>query len=159
MLSSLATRTSVQSFSISSIVRIMTMLCQSSGDSKCLPNLREGKRAGIRKDADTSLCRDFHSLSSTRAWRMQRSPGEGLVHAPQSWYLLALVFQGLCGTGLEWGRAQVRFSKDPGTLRSPEAFPKPMSLLYGLCDLVIAPLLRATYCCKRTLHTYPPVNV
>ena len=38
--SSLATRTSVQSFSISSMVRIMTTLCQSGGDSKCLPNLR-----------------------------------------------------------------------------------------------------------------------
>lgn len=38
--SSLATRTSVQSFSMSSMVRIMTTLCQSSGDSKCLPNLR-----------------------------------------------------------------------------------------------------------------------
>lgn len=45
--SSLATRTSVQSFSISSMVRIMTTLCQSSGASKRLPNLR-GKGRGVR---------------------------------------------------------------------------------------------------------------
>lgn len=39
MFSSLATRTSVQSFSIANMARIMTMLCQRSGDSKCRPNL------------------------------------------------------------------------------------------------------------------------
>lgn len=67
MFSSLATRTSVQSFSISSMVRIMTMLCHRRGDSKCLPNLRDGGRARIRKEADaTSPSAQTFGLSSTR---------------------------------------------------------------------------------------------
>lgn len=66
MFSSLATRTSVQSFSISSIVRIMTTLCHSSGDSKCLPNLREGERARIRKGAHTSLCQGLENAKESR---------------------------------------------------------------------------------------------
>lgn len=54
-LSSLATRTSVQSFSMSSMVRIMTALCQSSGDSKRLPNLR-GTCRGIREAPGRAPC-------------------------------------------------------------------------------------------------------
>lgn len=70
-----------------------------------------------------------------------------------------LDFQGLCGTELEWGRAkgptQVRLSKDPETLGSPEAFPKLMSVLDGLCDLVTDVPRRD----GRTLYTYHPVKV
>lgn len=44
MFSSLDTRTSVHSFSISNIVMIMIMLCHKRGDSKRLPNLKKKKK-------------------------------------------------------------------------------------------------------------------
>lgn len=66
-LSSLPTRTSVHSFSISSMVTIMTMLCHRSGDSKCLPNLAE----------DTTVRR------APRARRLGHVSGPGLTQAGQ----------------------------------------------------------------------------
>lgn len=54
--SSLATRTSVQSFSISNMVRIMTTLCQSSGDSKRLPNLRGNTPWHQRGTGQSPVC-------------------------------------------------------------------------------------------------------
>lgn len=81
MFSSLATRTSVQSFSISSMVRIMTMLCHRSGDSKCLPNLGEGEsphQEGSRCRALPALPQPF--LNQSLSCILERSPGEGLQH-------------------------------------------------------------------------------
>lgn len=66
MFSSLATRTSVQSFSISSMVRIITMLCHSSGDSKCLPNLGRERAHPHQEGSRHRPCRHFHSPSSAR---------------------------------------------------------------------------------------------
>ena len=79
--SSLATRTSVQSFSMSSMVRIMTTLCQSSGDSKRLPNLwgtTPWHQGGTRQSAvcwsdsagvgGPGPVLDSHTRVSTNAW-------------------------------------------------------------------------------------------
>lgn len=115
--SSLATRTSVQSFSISSMVRIITMLCHRSGDSKCLPNLG--------RETESLQQEGSRHQSPTAEPELQAGKcGEGLVHIT-----CCLLFQGPRGTGLGWGRVKGPRSDSARDLElTPcpnEAFPKP----------------------------------
>lgn len=126
MFNSLATRTSVQSFSISSMVRIITMLCHRSGDSKCLPNLGR-ERARIRREAGTGPAGTSTALPPPEPELHTGQEGRGesvriTALAPAASPSRVCVELAKKGKGQ---RTQARLCRGPGTPFPKEAFPKP----------------------------------
>lgn len=76
-LSSLATRTSVHSFSISSMVPVMTMLCHSSGASKRRPNLGAGTPRSGALPAPAQASTPRGGGEPLRIMRASRGAGQG----------------------------------------------------------------------------------
>lgn len=106
MLSSLATRTSVQTFNISSMVRIMTMLCHRSGDSKCLPNLGREERQSGREQIPAPASMSTAASQPVPELLMGVKFRESFMCTSQPWYLPPGLPRSLCATGLEWGRTE-----------------------------------------------------
>lgn len=112
----MATRTSVHSFSISSMVRVMTMLCHSSGDSKRLPNLgsRDWSQAGAARQACLS-----QPVPAAPGSVGTGSPRESPGHPWWLWHLLPAASPSRLPVGwAEVGRDLETQGGQPGTLSS-----------------------------------------